>query len=126
MTFPRRSAAGPAMTATAPAPSAARPDDADDFSGRRRRLHALLISPGPDLRHLTGLPRPGPRAAGCLVLRTEGQSRTGRARRGAALGGASPAGSMDVEIVPLERTTTSSLHPGSRRTGEETGIGCGS
>src|SRR4051794_16701373 len=88
------------MTATAPAASAARPDDADDRPSRRRRLHALLISPGPDLRHLTGYHALTLERLGAWCGAPKGQSRTDRARRGAALGSASPAGSMDVEIPP--------------------------
>src|SRR4051794_16232482 len=110
------------MTAPAPPPSAARPDDADNRPGRRRRLHALLISPGPDLRHLTGhhalaLERLG---AWCCAPRVNPVLVVLAVARPLA---ASSAGSMDVKIAPLERTTTSSLHPGQRRTGEKAPYG---
>src|SRR3954447_2451141 len=70
MTFREKRGGGPAMTGIALAASAALPDDAGDRPWR-----------------LTPAPRSAPRSAGCLVLRTEGRSRAGRARRGAALRG---------------------------------------
>lgn len=67
-------------------------------------LGALLISPGPDLRYLTGYDAKPLERLTCLVLRADGEPVLVVPRLERAAAQASPAGGLDLEIVSWNET----------------------
>src|SRR5690606_1920720 len=67
-------------------------------------LGALLISPGPDLRYLTGYDAKPLERLACLVLRADGEPVLVVPRLERAAAQAAPAGGLDLEIVSWNET----------------------
>jgi len=67
-------------------------------------LDALLVSPGPDLRYLTGYEAMPLERLTCLAVRAEGDPVLVVPALEQPAAAASPAGSMDVEIVPWDES----------------------
>lgn len=86
---------------------------------READLDALLISPGPDLRYLTGYDAIPLERLTCLVLGASGDTRIVVPALEASAAAASPLAQLDVEIVPWQETDdpyalTASLVPAAR------------
>src|SRR5579859_2590573 len=68
------------------------------------RLGALLLTPGPDLRYLTGYDAHPSERLTCLAVPAQGPAFLVVPRLELASAQASPAGSMDLEIITWDET----------------------
>ena len=82
-------------------------------------LDALLVSPGPDLRYLTGYDAVPLERLTCLVLTADGRARLVAPGLEVPAAQASPVGDLDIDVVAWEETAdpyalTASMVPGAR------------
>jgi Xaa-Pro aminopeptidase len=73
-------------------------------SVRRAGLDALLVSPGPDLRYLTGYDAVPLERLTCLVVPAEGRVRLVAPRLEVPAAASSPVGVLGIDVVPWEET----------------------
>ena len=73
-------------------------------SVRAAGLDAVLLTPGPDLRYVTGYDAKQLERLTCLVVRAQGDPALFVPRLELPAAQASPAGSLGLEIVPWEET----------------------